>query len=202
MSPRPYTLGKREAAVDKTRARVLEAARQLLAGEKQTDLSMEAIARRADVSRLTLYYQFNSRAGLLEALYDYLAMRGDMRRMAEVFHEPDPSKGLEQLVRTFIAFWSSDPLVIRRLRSMAALDPEIGKGIQARDARRLQAAREIMRRAGSLKTKKTASEADHAADVLSLLTSFETYDALARAGHTKEEIFETIRTLGRFVCGV
>jgi len=202
MSPRPYTLGKREAAVDKTRARVLEAARQLLAGEKQTDLSMEAIARRADVSRLTLYYQFNSRAGLLEALYDYLAMRGNMRRMAEVFHEPDPAKGLEKLVRIFVAFWSSDPLVIRRLRSMAALDPEIGKGIQARDARRLHAAREIVRRADSLKTKRRASRADHAADVLSLLTSFETYDALARAGHTEEEILETIRSLGRFVCRV
>jgi AcrR family transcriptional regulator len=40
------------------RPRVLDAARQLLANESETDLGMEAIARRAEGSRLTLYYQF------------------------------------------------------------------------------------------------------------------------------------------------
>jgi AcrR family transcriptional regulator len=202
MAPRSYTMGKREVAVDQTRARILDAARQLLAGETQTDLSMEAIARRADVSRLTLYYQFKSRAGLLEALYDYLAIRGNMRRMAEVFHESDPLRALEKLVRTFLAFWFSDPVVIRRLRSMAALDPEIGEGIRARDARRLHAALEIMRRAEGLRTNTTPPAIDHAADVLSMLTSFEVYDALARAGHTEEEIFETVTSLARTACGL
>jgi len=57
-------MGKREAASSETRSRILEAARQLLATESNTDLSMEAIARKADVSRLTIYYQFSSRAGL------------------------------------------------------------------------------------------------------------------------------------------
>src|SRR5579864_289178 len=99
MSPRPYHMGKRQAAADDTRARILEAARQLLANESETDLSMEAIARRANVSRLTIYYQFESRPGLLEALYDHLANRGNMRRMAEVFHEADPSIALEKIGR-------------------------------------------------------------------------------------------------------
>lgn len=45
MSPRPYRMGKRDAATSQTRTRILEAARQLLAGESETDLSMEAIAR-------------------------------------------------------------------------------------------------------------------------------------------------------------
>src|SRR5438034_3447780 len=122
MSPRPYRLGKREAAANETRLRILEATRQVLAAEEESDLGMEGIARRADVSRLTIYYQFKSRPGLLEALYDELARRGNMQRMGEVFHEPDVSIALEKLVRTFIGFWSSDPVVIRRLRGMAALD--------------------------------------------------------------------------------
>src|SRR6266568_2197903 len=91
MSPRPYRMGKRAAATGEMRARILEATSQLLANEGETDLSMEAIARRADVSRLTIYYQFKSRAGLLEALYDHLAMKGNMRRMSEVFRGPEPS---------------------------------------------------------------------------------------------------------------
>ena len=48
---------------------------------------MEAVARVADVSRLTVYYQFDSKAGLLEALYNYIARRGEMERLAEVFRK-------------------------------------------------------------------------------------------------------------------
>ena len=158
MSPRPYCMGKRQAAADDTRARILEAARKLLANELESDLSMEAIARRADVSRLTIYYQFKSRPGLLEALYDHLAIRGNMRRMAEVFHEANPSVALEKLVLTFVGFWSSDPVVIRRLRGMATLDAEIDQGVRARDARRQHAAREIIRRTALGGKKKRSAE--------------------------------------------
>lgn len=193
MSPRPYRMGKREAAADQTRARILEAARQLLANESETDLGMEAIARRADVSRLTIYYQFKSRPGLLEALYDHLAIRGNMRRMAEVFHEADPSVAVEKLVVTFVGFWSSDPVVIRRLRGMATLDPDIDQGIRARDARRQHAAREILRRTVLGRKKKLSTEQQNlTADVLSMLTSFESYDALSRAGHSQGTIVATL----------
>ncbi len=159
---------------------------------------MEAIARRADVSRLTLYYQFKSRPGLLEALYDYLAIRGNMRRMAEVFHEDDPSSALDKLVSIFVGFWSSDPVVIRRLRGMATLDAEIDQGIRARDARRQQAVREIIRRTvlGG-KKKLSTGQQSLTADVLSMLTSFESYDALARAGHTQGAILATLTRMAR-----
>src|SRR5262245_46846055 len=153
MSPRPYRMENRQAATSETRSRILEAARQLLSREASTDLSMEAIARGADISRLTIYYQFGSRAGLLEALYDYLASRGNMHRMAEVFQVPDTYVALDKMVRTFVGFWASYPTVIRRLRAMAALDPEIAHGIQARDARRPHIAREILKRTVSGKTK-------------------------------------------------
>jgi len=177
MSPRPYRMGKRQAAAAETRAQILEAARQLLADESEIDLGMEAIARRADVSRLTIYYQFKSRPGLLEALYDHLAARGNVQSVAQVFHEPDPSVALEKLIRTFVGFWSSDPVVIRRLRGMATLDPDIDQGIRARDARRQHIAREILRRTVLGEKEKLGAEQQNlAADVLSMLTSFESYD--------------------------
>jgi AcrR family transcriptional regulator len=198
MSPRPYRMGKREAAAAETRSRILDAARQLLANESETDLGMEAIARRADVSRLTLYYQFKSRPGLLEALYDHLATRGNMQSMAQVFHEPNPSVALEKLVRAFVGFWSSDPVVIRRLRGMAVLDTDIDQGIRARDARRQHIALEILRRTvlGG-KKKLTAEQQNLAADVLSMLTSFESYDALAKAGHSQGAIVATLTRIAR-----
>jgi AcrR family transcriptional regulator len=199
MSPRPYSMEKREAATNETRLRILEATRQLLADESEAALSMEAIARRADVSRLTIYYQFKSRPGLLEALYDYLAMRGNMRRMGEVFHEPDPRAALDNVVSVFAGFWSSDRVVIRRLRAMAALDPEIREGIESRDARRHHIAREILKRMAAAGKKKYDDEHFSAtADVIAMLTGFATYDALATAGHGEKEIIAIIARLAHF----
>lgn len=190
---------KREASAKETRQRILEAARQVLAQESKDALSMDAIARRADVSRLTIYYQFNSRPGLLEALYDYLASRGGMQRMPEVFREPDPSKALDKLVSIFVAFWSSDQVVIRRLRAMAALDSEIREGLRSRDARRHHIAREILKRMAANEKKKYPEEHFAAnADVIATLTGFATYDALATAGHSNKEIIATIARLVNF----
>ena len=200
MSPRPYRMGKRQAARSETRSRILEAARQLLATESKTDLSMEAIARNADVSRLTIYYQFSSRAGLLEALYDHLAQRGHMEQMADVFRESDTSSAIVKMVRTFVSFWAADPQAMRRLRGMAALDPEIAQGIRARDARRPRIALEILKRASSSRhAKREGGQQRVTADVLGMLTSFETYDALARAGHTEDHIAAILTRLARWV---
>lgn len=196
MSPRPYNMEKRQAVASKTRTRILEAARQLLATESETDLSMEAIAQRADASRLTLYYQFNSRTGLLEALYDHLASRGNMRRMPEVFLEPDPAAAIEKLVTIFVGFWASNPVTIRRLRAMAALDPEIARGIQARDSRRTHIAGELLKRMATAGRKKfTAQQLNTATTSVSMLTAFATYDALASAGHSQKEIVAIIARL-------
>jgi hypothetical protein len=45
----------------------------------------------------------------------------------------------------------------------------------------------------------TAEQQNTAANILSMLTSFETYDALARAGHSQEAIVATITRIARAV---
>jgi hypothetical protein len=84
---------------------------------------------------------------------------------------------------------------------MAALDAEIEGGIRARDARRRHAAREIVRRMsarGGPNGDLPENAAAAAANVLSALTGFETYDALAMAGHSQDEIIALITALARF----
>src|SRR5713226_10086028 len=63
-----HDLGKRQAGVDRTRAAVLTAARELVAAGGGTSLSVGAVARRAGVSRLTIYNRFGSRSELLRAV--------------------------------------------------------------------------------------------------------------------------------------
>src|SRR2546428_9525163 len=65
---RAYRLGRRQSAVDLTTNSILAAARQLVAQGPASQASVGAVARRAGVSRLTVYNRFGSRAGLLEAL--------------------------------------------------------------------------------------------------------------------------------------
>jgi len=190
---------KRQASRDETRQRILEAARHLLSTESSPDLSMDAVARRADVSRLTIYYQFGSRAGLLEALYDYLATRGHMQRMAEVFQEANVPKALGKMIETFVGFWSTDTTVMRRLRAIGVIDPEIGEGIHARDSRRPHIAREVLKRGRANGGKRSNARDSDVAAVLGMLTSFETYDALARAGHDKDKIVATLTRLARSI---
>lgn len=76
MSPRRYRMGQRNAATERTRAQVLAGVRELLAHPRGfSELSMDAVARKSGVARMTVYYQFGSKAGLLEALYEHLLAR-------------------------------------------------------------------------------------------------------------------------------
>lgn len=119
--------------------------------------------------------------------------------MPEVFHEPDPSVALDKFVSIFVGFWSSDRVVIRRLRAMAALDTEIAHGIHSRDARRRHIAGEILKRTAAAGKKRYSEEQLNAtADVLAMLTGFATYDALTTAAHSQKEIIATIGRLAHF----
>ena len=64
MSPRQYQMGKRREQVDESRRRVLDAARALLReGGSYTAFTVDAVAKRADVARATVYYQFGTKTG-------------------------------------------------------------------------------------------------------------------------------------------
>ena len=109
MSPRPYRLGQRQKATEQTRARILAAARELLlASDAFSGFSIDAVARQADVARMTVYHQFGSKIGLLEALSDSLAAHGGMEQLANAFRQPDPLKALDEFITVFSRFWQSD----------------------------------------------------------------------------------------------
>ena len=178
MSPRAYDLGQRRGPIDRGRQQILDAARRLLAGsESYTAFTVDAVARQADVARATVYYQFGSKAGLLEAVCDTLAEAGQMSELPAAFTEPDPREGLRRFIGCFGQFWSADRAAMRRLRALAALDPDVGAVISARDQRRQEGLTVLAGRLAGASV--LAAEPGHAVRVLFMLTSFETFDALA-----------------------
>ena len=178
MSPRPYNLGQRRGPIDRGRQQVLDAARRLLAGTASyTAFTVDAVAKQADVARATVYYQFGSKAGLLEAVCDSLAEAGQMSELAVAFTEPDPREALRLFVGCFGRFWSVDRAAMRRLRALAVLDPDVGTVISARDERRREGLTVLVSRLAGASV--LAGGPDRALRVLFTLTSFETFDALA-----------------------
>jgi AcrR family transcriptional regulator len=218
MSPRPYKLGQRQLATDQTRTRIISATRELLADDEtgSPDFTVDAVARRAGVARMTVYYQFHSKRGLLEALFDNLANRGLMPHLRPVFHEPSPARALDGLIEAFAAFWSSDRIVLRRARALAALDTEFAESIRGRDELRRNHLRNILGRLYQ-ERQKTAAPAPtppptqpptplrtptpplDTIDVLHTLTSFETFDALLTSDRTVDVVTQIIRRLASAV---
>ncbi|HLI41579.1 MAG TPA: TetR/AcrR family transcriptional regulator [Streptosporangiaceae bacterium] len=219
MSPRRYQLGKRQDRIDESRRRVLDAARTLLAeSASYTAFTVDAVAKKADVARATVYYQFGSKTGLLDAVCDDLAETGQMSELAGAFTDPDPRRGLRHFVVTFGRFWAADRPVMRRLRALAALDPEVGAVIAARDERRRDGLRVLIGRLASggllpASAGDAAEDADAtgggqpaaneaAARVLLALTSFETFDVLASPGRPLADVADEIIRLAGAALGL
>ena len=180
MSPRRYQLGKRQEQIDESRQRVIDAARSLLAqADSYRSFTVEAVAKQADVAKATVYYQFGSKTGLLEALCDALAAAGGMSGMSAAFTDPDPAAGLGTLVGVFARFWAEDRGVMRRLRALAALDPEVGAVIASRDQRRRSALEAIVGRLLDDPEHSRSPGREQLVRTLGMLTSFETFDTLA-----------------------
>jgi AcrR family transcriptional regulator len=176
MSPRPYRLGKREEGIDQGRRRILDAARELLrTATSYPEFTVDAVARRADVARATVYYQFGSKTGLLEAVCDDLAEAGGMANLARVFTNSAPDAAIRGFIMAFAGFWAADRIVMRRLRALGALDPDVGVVIAARDQRRREGLTVLVSRLPS----STRTPAEQTVQMFYTLTSFETFDMLA-----------------------
>src|SRR5206468_12105346 len=84
------------------------------------DFSLDSVAKAAGVTRLTVYNQFGSRRGLLEAVFDDVATRGRLATIPEALELPDPLQGLDAIVDRFCEFWSSDEAIARLHDAMAS----------------------------------------------------------------------------------
>jgi AcrR family transcriptional regulator len=198
MSPRPYRLGQRQVASEQTRARILAEARELLvAPDGYAHFSIDAIARRADVARMTVYHQFSSKKGLLEGLCDTLASYGGMQQLAAAFRNPEPIDGLDEYITVFGRFWDADRLVIRRLRGLAMLDPDFEQVIRARDEWRRHGLRVLVGRISEQHGRPAPESSDEVVNMLYTLISFESFDMLAGPTRSLEEVTPVVQRLAR-----
>jgi AcrR family transcriptional regulator len=167
MASRNYRLGRRQAAADRTRAAILAAARDLLTAGGPA-LSAAAVAKRAGVSRITVYNRFGSKAGLLRELAETARGAGTSRSDQQA---EEPRERLRQRIAASCSMWSADPALFRRLDAIGNLDMSTS-GEDRMLAEELAAADQL-RPGCSLK---------EAEDVIGALTSFDVFDRLHKDG--------------------
>src|SRR5690349_14659663 len=136
MTVRAYYSAARESAAEQNRQRIVAAAGKLLRAKGASGFSLDAVARRARVTRLTVYNQFGSRRRLLEAVFDDYAARGGLTRLPQAVSAPDPREGLRQLVEIFCDFWAQDHEAKAGLMAMSGTDAEFATAVAARNERR------------------------------------------------------------------
>jgi AcrR family transcriptional regulator len=184
---RKYRSEARAASVDEGRARMIEAGRKLLSGGKGVPaFSIDAVAREAGVTRATVYNQFESKQGLLTAVFDSIAQEGGLFDLPRVFAEADPNKALRRVVAIFASFWRMHAQALPKFAAFGQLDAEIGVVLNERSERRRKLLTAIVGR-----MKPVHSPAD-LVDVLFALTSAEFYRHLAVSGRSANAVEELI----------
>jgi len=186
--PRRYRLVKRQEALDLNRERILDSARELLLDPAASAFSIEAVARRAGVSRQTVHNQFGSKGALLHFLLERSARGSAVADLPLVFQNPDPLGGLLDLVRTFARFWAGGAELARRLRGFAALDSELGEALRSLEERRLWGIRHLVNRIREAHGRPDEATAAEAIPALFMLSGFDCYDTLRRYGVAEDEI--------------
>src|SRR6266853_3184411 len=178
MPKRLYVSSVRAAAANEKRNRVLRAAADLLRERSSTiSFSLEAVAKAAGVTRLTVYNQFGSRRGLLEAVFDEIARQGGLTQIADAMAMSNPRAALDRLVEIFCAFWNRDPAV-GRLHEAMATDPEFAQALLGRNERRRKTVDVLVGRIAGITASPRARR--DAVDMIFALTSFAMFAMLSR----------------------
>ena len=161
-------MGRRQAEIERTRSAILSAARELVA-EHGPASSIGKVAQRAGVSRITVYNQFGSKEGLLDALAARVAPRSGNPPTAQA--GSDPRDELRRRIEHACSAWSADPSLYRRLDAHRQWQDE-ESGYDHALAERL-ASHDQLRPGCSLR---------EAEDVIGILTSFAVFDRLHKGG--------------------
>jgi AcrR family transcriptional regulator len=129
---RAYDSPLRREQAARTRRQILAAAQSLFEREGYAATSMAAIASAAGVSLKTVYLVFETKAGLLRAVW-HLLLRGEHGNVPvaeqpwyrEVLDEPDPRRQLRLNARNSLTVKTRAGAILEVIRDAASSDPEV-----------------------------------------------------------------------------
>lgn len=134
---RPYRSPLRERRANTTRRSIADAAERLLVSNGYAGMTVEAIAREANVSPQTVYAVFGSKRGILADLLDRIIYEDDFTELVERAHEASSAyEALSFSVSLARRVYESEGAVYNLLRGAGVLDPELARIESNRETRR------------------------------------------------------------------
>jgi AcrR family transcriptional regulator len=178
----------------------LDAAAGLVAEDAFHTATMDDLARRAGVSRATVFTRFGSKLGVLEALSLRCAGGPEMRRLREAQGVEDPVAALDALLEAGCDLWEQEGYIMVQLKAIVVLEPDASAIIDAQydDQRRgMEGLARGLQKAGRLRAGWSVARAGAA---LHALSSVETFMLLRRdhglpLAKVKQTIVELSRTI-------
>jgi AcrR family transcriptional regulator len=192
---RDYHSPKRDSEAEKTRSRIVAAAaRRLRTGKGGKSLSLQGIATDAGVTRVTVYKQFGSRRGLLEAVFDEVARRGGLHRLPEALAEKDPDVAMRRIIAIFCEFWYFNRKAMGQILGAGAADPLLEAAIRERNERRRGIINVILKRMPGIAAVPPESVND-VVDSLFVLTSHGVFAGLEGRGRDVATVCRIVEDL-------
>lgn len=177
---RGYQQRARAEAAAETRRRIIEATRGLLARAPLQSVGLPEIAAEAEVARSTIYTIFGSREGLMVAVAEDLLERGGFARIGMALRNPDVVRGFEESIDVAMELYSQEDAVGQALLSLAAVDRDASSAAARLNLGRREGMRRLAQRMHDQGVLREDVTVAFAADVLWVITSFETFRQLYR----------------------
>ena len=163
------------------RARILDAAEASFDRGPLAAVRIDDVAKRAGVSRSTVYALFESRRGLLVALAGRLRDVTGFERLVEASMLPDARESLRRAQRESVRIFATRPELARALFTMAGVDADAVAAVAALEDGRRPGMVHLARRLEAQGQLRPGIGVREAADLLSVATSFPAFDELFHA---------------------
>jgi AcrR family transcriptional regulator len=194
MGGRPYRLGQRAETTERNHQRILDAAYELIAEAGFHPVSVDAVADRAGVTRVTVYRHFGSKRGLLEAVSSHRMNQAQLARLDHARTHPDVVQALRAFLRESCRLMSEIGDTLRTSLEVARHDPEVAHildlGYYGRRKHSLEELATRLRDENALAAGWTPARV---VDALMIVTSLEAVETLTqRQGHSVRRAAEIL----------
>src|SRR5262245_50551113 len=156
--------------------------RQRLRSSPSEPLSVEKVALDAGVARSTVYLVFGSKSGLFEALGRDMLERTGFQQIVDAVALPDARDAVRESLRAAAKVYAAERDIARAVYSMWTLDPDAVRGVfEVIERGRAEGQRSLAERLNQQGHLRPGLTVDEAADMLWVITSFDTFDLLHTA---------------------
>ena len=166
----------------------MDATRELLETGGFGEANIQAISKRAGVTRPTVYQQFGTQRELLLAVLNDALDHADVRSVRKALQHPDPAKAMRGMIRGSCKFWESGSPLFGRIKGIALMDSAVAHVDDVKEEVRRGHIENLVGRLLNQGLLKPGLTRKDAADRLYLLTSFEVFERMTALGYSREAV--------------